>query len=141
MAILVLSLNISMKLRFKIVNSFREKVGFRYYLVYVSTKNMSKTYAICMQLIHICFIFTLQRRFENMCNLSLVKEFLYRTKEYVHTQQITIVLVMCNMHEDEYKVARFSIRNLPLNAVIYFSRLLLYYCRYNTTYMPVNTSL
>ena len=70
-----------------------------------------------------------------MCNLSLVKEFLYRTKEYVHTYYLVdnyIVLVMCNMHEDEYKVARFSIRNLPLNAVIYFSRLLLYCCRYNT---------
>ena len=60
-----------------------------------------------------------------MRNLSLVKEFLYRTKEYVHTYYLVdnyIVLVMCNMHEDEYKVARFSFRNLPLNAVIYFSR-------------------
>ena len=44
MAILVLSLDKSMKLQFKIV-----KVGFRYYVVYIGTKNMSTTYAICMQ--------------------------------------------------------------------------------------------
>ena len=44
----------------------------------------------------------------------------------------------CNMHEDEYKVARFRIRNFPLNAVIYFSLQTFTVLLQVQHYLPVN---